>query len=158
MNYSLKPDIINDNQYLLQKLLDCHVSNQKQAITNILSLIMANDQGRCVARIHDKTQCTRKCKDIHTRLCGSHMNSLPYGRIDDAGVFKDSYRKMRGRKNKSNHDDSSGAVDLSKYIKTETIIIDDKEFLIDQNNLLFDTSENHTLVGIKQSETQFKWF
>jgi len=35
------------------------------------------------ARIHDNTQCTRKCKDTVNKLCGSHINSLPYGLITD---------------------------------------------------------------------------
>lgn len=156
MNYYLQAEIIGEHHMLLYQLLSNHVEYQKKTLSSLLSLLSLNDQNRCMARIHDKTQCTRKCKDIYSHLCGSHINSLPYGRIDDLYNPNEILRTNNGRKNKPIQD-SNLIVDPSKYIKTELIKIDDKEFLIDQNNLLFDNSENHTLVGIKLGKDQYKW-
>jgi len=153
MNYNLlNLENIGEHFDIFQHLLIAHIEQQKQSLTVLLSLLSVNDQNRCMARIHDKTQCTRKCKDNNSRLCGSHINSLPYGRVDDT----ETCCINNDRKTKPNQL-TNPLVDLSKYIKTELIHVNDKELLIDQNNLLFDYNEGHTLVGIKLSENNYKW-
>lgn len=49
------------------------------------------------------------------------------------------------------------SIDLSNYIATKIITIDGKEFLIDQNNMVFDTSDN-TLLGRKMVNDIYEWF
>lgn len=143
---------------LFTSVLNTHVIHQRLKLYNLFSLLTTIDHERCMARIHDKTQCTRKCKTPHTKLCGSHSNSIPYGRIDDQELITDSYRKSKGKMSSSKSDKGTDMVDLDQYIKTESIIIDDKEFLIDDNNLIFDTNIDHTIIGLKINENQYQWF
>jgi hypothetical protein len=111
-----------------------------------------------MARIHDNTQCTRKYKDTSTRLCGSHTNSLPYGRIDDPIGQKLIEKKNKGRKTKHKSSMELDNIDFSKYIKTEIICINGVEYLVDENNILFENNDTNTIIGHKLSDDNIEWF
>lgn len=158
MNYiQLKPSSTYE-QLVAEKLLNSYVTCHRTILSQLLSQVSACEAltqtvvpiARCVARIRDKTQCTRKCKDDHSQLCGSHANSLPYGRVDD---------QQQKRKSKSKDCLNQDDIDLNKYIKTETFTIEDKEFLIDEHNIIFDMSDiKYTIVGQKLASDQYQWF
>lgn len=143
---------------------------QNQKFINILSQIACQSpkknknvtnvgNNRCLARIHSNNQCSRKCKTNDVEFCGSHLHSLPYGRIDmdPLNVNKLVEKKTRGRKSKNKSYVELDQIDLTNYIKTEIITIDGNEFLIDENNVIFENNNINTIVGTKIDE-QYKWF
>jgi len=71
------------------------------------------DFERCMARKQDGFQCSRRRKK-QNEYCGKHINNRPYGRIDNKGD-KDS-------------------------IAVKNIDIEDQQYLIDDNNIIFNLS------------------
>lgn len=103
-------------------------------------------QERCMARIHNQTQCTRKWKDPITQLCGSHIHSTPYGR------FNQESEQM-------NSSDPSQVVDLTQYLPTKVITIKGVDYLIDDNQIIYENNETNTIVGHKiESSGSYEWF
>jgi hypothetical protein len=129
-----------DSDPQLQLMVEYLCQRQKGQLQHLLSL--QTKEMRCMARIHDNTQCTRKWKDPVTQLCGSHLHSLPYGR------FTDDQRLPI----------TSDLVDLNQYLMTKVIVIDGLEYLIDDHQLIFEKNELTTIVGQQISENQFEWF
>ena len=113
---------------------------------------------RCLARIHSGNQCSRKCKTNDVTFCGSHLHSLPYGRIDmkPQNSNKLIEKKTRGRKSKNKSYIELDQIDLTHYIKTEIIEISGCEYLIDENGVLFENNNINTIVGIKVGEN-YTW-
>ena len=95
---------------------------------------------QCMGRKLDGKQCTRGRKD-NSDYCKSHMNKLPYGRIDDEFKLKEPLK--RGRKRKS----SSKEVE---YVYTHIDVIDGENYLVDNNNLVYSFDINNPVfLGIK---------
>jgi hypothetical protein len=166
-DYVKQLDISFDDLNLqkLQVLMEYHVLNQRRLIHQILQNHLTevdekNDGNRCIARIHNGNQCSRQCKDISQEFCGSHIHSLPYGRIDEKlpDLNQLIEKKTRGRKAKNKTNIELGQIDLNNYIKTQSIIIEGIEYLIDQNNVLFESNSSNTIVGRKTTDNQYMWF
>ena len=141
---------------VFQHIVECLATQQQHNLDHFIMLL--TDSNRCMARIHDNTQCTRKCKDSLNRLCGSHANSLPYGRIDDIEGIKLTEKKIKGRKSKTSSDCDLDKIDLSNYIKTELILIEDTEYLVDDNGVIFENNDTNTILGRKLPDGQYTWF
>jgi len=160
----------DDDLQKLQVLMEYHVINQRKLLHQIIhvrkteSPIKLNEKNngnnRCIARIHSGNQCSRKCKTDSHEFCGSHLHSLPYGRIDEKppDLNKLVEKKTRGRKSKNKTNIELDQIDLSNYIKTRSAIIEGIEYLIDDNNVLFENDSANTIVGRKIGETEYLWF
>jgi len=155
MNY-IYPHPLCGDYGLLQRLVEFHTLQQRSKLENMLASIPKLN--RCMARIHDNTQCTRKYRDNETCLCGSHINSLPYGRIDDPNTKQLTEKKFTNRKIKSQNSAGLNDIDVSQYIKTEIICIDGNEYLIDENNVLYENSDTNIIRGRKLSNDAIEWF
>ena len=95
---------------------------------------------QCMGRKLDGKQCTRGRKD-NSDYCKSHINKLPYGRIDDEFKLKEPLK--RGRKRKS----SSKEVE---YVYTHIDVIDGENYLLDNNNFVYSFDINNPVfLGIK---------
>lgn len=123
------------------------------------------DKCRCLARIHDQSQCTRKYKDHTTQLCGSHANSLPYGKVGDPTGVLDHLKidhhpekKCVTHKKRNNSTNNAVGVDLSKYIETTPVDINGNHYLIDTNGVIFINSESCVIMGRKLAHDQYEWF
>ena len=102
----------------------------------------------CLGRKQFGEQCTRR-KKSGSEFCGSHMKSLPYGRIDDKKDHLCKVKGKRGRKKKKNN-----LEDDSEYIQTWI----DKElgdaYLIDKHNTVYSNNpESPKIIGKKNIET-----
>src|SRR5947208_3392109 len=107
----------------LQFLIEMKIEKQ-QSMLKILHNIQKTNKNKkkCLARIHNNGQCSRKVKD-NSDFCGSHINSLPYGRIDEESHNTNRLveKKTRGRKSKNRSSAELDQIDLSNYIKTTII-------------------------------------
>ena len=173
-DYFRQLKIPHDNQTMqnLSVLIEYHLLYQRKIIDMLLQLNSIKDDNlipekdknigkhRCLARIHNGNQCSRKCKNDAVDFCGSHLHSLPYGRIDQKleTVGKLFEKKTRGRKSKSKSSIELEQIDLKDYIKTEIIIIDGNEFLIDENNVIFENNCVNIIIGIKINQNEYQWF
>lgn len=120
-----------------------------------------NNRKKCMARIHTGGQCSRKCKDINDNYCGGHIHSLPYGSINDPQETPEVSieKKSRGRKSKIKENNIDiDSIDLTKYISTKIYMINDKTYLIDENNVIFSNNDNNTIVGRKVDIGDYIWF
>ena len=100
---------------------------------------------QCMGRKLDGKQCTRGRKD-ETEFCKSHLNKLPFGRIDDADFCVKEPSK-RGRKRKNN------ILNCNKYIVTHIEEIEGSNYLVDDNNFVYSFDINNQIfLGIKYEE------
>ena len=102
---------------------------------------------------------TTKCKTNGFTFCGSHLHSLPYGRIDikPENLNELIEKKARGRKAKNKSYVELDQIDLENhYIKTQIINIQGNEYLIDEHNVIFENNNVNTIVAIKNGD-QYKW-
>ena len=119
---------------------------------------------RCIARIGLNRQCSRS-KIGASEFCRNHTQSLPYGRIDGPLEGKAiSLKHPRGRRNRGGNGNSSGEqsidlneLDLTKYIKTLLIPIDNKEYLIDENGVIYNNDSVNDIVARKIEDNIF-WY
>ena len=89
------------------------------------------DKHICMARKQDGNQCTRKKK--FGDFCGKHETNQKFGRIDD-------YNNLI---NKLSHDDN--------YIMTWIEIINNKEYLVDSNDIVYTNNLNNPqIIGKKK--------
>jgi hypothetical protein len=103
--------------------------------------ILPSDK-QCMGRKLDGKQCTRGRKD-NSEFCKSHLNKLPFGRIDDDDYFVKEPLK-RGRKCKNN------VLNRNKYIITHIEEIDGNNYLVDDNNFVYSFDVNNPLfLGVK---------
>ena len=106
--------------------------------------ILPSDK-QCMGRKLDGKQCTRGRKD-NSEFCKSHLNKLPFGRIDDDDYFVKEPLK-RGRKCKNN------VLNRNKYIITHIEEIDGNNYLVDDNNFVYSFDVNNPLfLGVKSVE------
>ena len=171
-NYLQQLNIPSDEQTMhhLSVLIEYHLLCQKKLLNFLMQSGAQKDldpiqekgnmgKHRCLARIHNGNQCSRKCTNDLVDFCGSHIHSLPYGRIDHEreNIGQLIEKKSRGRKSKSKSVIELEQIDLKEYIKTELILIDGNEFLIDENNVLFENNNVNTIIGIKLNENEYQW-
>ena len=98
---------------------------------------------QCMGRKLDGKQCTRGRKD-NSEFCKSHLNKLPFGRIDDDYLVKEPSK--RGRKRKNN------VSNCNKYIVTHIEEIDGNNYLVDNNNMVYSFDVNNPLfLGVKSN-------
>jgi len=81
-------------------------------------------------------------------------------------IYKSPYRenyqnyvkKIRGQKSKNKINIDLNKINLNEYIKTNIIIINNQEYLIDINNILFTNDSNNLIMGRKIAENNYEWF
>ena len=81
------------------------------------------------------TQCTRKAKNGSV-FCGSHMKSLPHGRVDEEKEEKLPERKKRGRPKKTVEKTPEKVVNPVKETVNMSVIGKTKEDEKDDEHLL----------------------
>ena len=63
--------------------------------TNVLEI----KEDKCLGKTKYNTQCSRS-RQSDSLFCGSHLSKLPYGRVDDPDLEKNTNIKKRGRPRK----------------------------------------------------------
>jgi hypothetical protein len=146
-------------------LIDLELARQRSILAMLQNMSTpeqspTNERKRCMARIHSGNQCSRKCKSSESDFCGSHMHSLPYGRIDQEPTHLNKLveKKTRGRRSKNKTNIDLSKINLGLYIKTKTIIFDGTEYLIDDNNVIFTSDNANTIVGRRLGNNEYQWF
>lgn len=162
-NYIQQLEIPSYDEHIIKSLsflINVKINQQFSALKTLHSETDKNK--RCYARIHNSARCSRHTKNEDTDFCGSHINSLPYGRIDEdqPELGQLTAKKTRGRKaikarNRLNTE--LDQIDLNDYIKTQVINISGNEYLIDENDVIFANDNNNTIVGRKKNNT-YEWF
>jgi len=100
---------------------------------------------QCMGRKLDGKQCTRGRKGT-TEYCKSHLNKLPFGRIDDEYSAKEPSK--RGRKRKNN------VLSCNKYIVTHMEQLDGNNYLVDDNNFVYSFDVNNPeFLGVKDNNS-----
>lgn len=84
---------------ITEKLPDLNNINIKN--TNSFKQTSEIRSSKCLGKTKYGIQCTRS-KQPNSLFCGSHMNNLPYGRIDDIDNDKKLIIRKRGRPKKHN--------------------------------------------------------
>lgn len=108
-------------------------------------------ENRCMARIGLGSQCSRS-RIADSQYCKSHTTSLPYGTIGEEPPEKQLARK-RGRRKKAIKEYSRDDLDINKYVHAMIIQVptgnenEIKDFLVDQNNVLYQYDGNNVIVG-----------
>ena len=108
-------------------------------------VLPANKQ--CMGRKLDGKQCTRGRKE-ETEFCKSHLNKLPFGRIDDEDYCAKEPSK-RGRKRKNN------VLSCNKYIVTHIEEIEGSNYLVDDNkrfDIFYQFHKNPMFLGLKHQD------
>jgi hypothetical protein len=103
----------------------------------------------CIGRKQFGEQCTRRKKD-GSEFCGSHMKSLPYGRIGDEKEFlcKIPGGGKRGRKKKKE------LYNEDEYIETWVDTELGNNYLIDKYNTVYTNDINNPeIIGKKNEDT-----
>jgi hypothetical protein len=146
----LKIDYDGPHLETMLKLLQ----DQKYEIRTVLKLVSArktrtkkdiNPETRCMARIGLGTQCSRSHMN-DSKYCKSHILSLPYGNIHDPEI-ETKIVKKRGRQSKVDKEYTVDELDMNKYVQALLIVIEDKPYLLDQNNILYQHDTNNVIVG-----------
>jgi hypothetical protein len=112
-----------------------------------------NSDTRCMARIGLGTQCSRsRIVDPTARpdiidYCKSHMMSLPYGRIDVPDNSEQKIAKKRGRRSAVEKKYDIEELDMTKYVNALLIQIEDKPYLVDQNNVIYQYNASNVIAG-----------
>ena len=151
-------NLIPDNSQLILSIIKQHsypvntilCVEQEKKTRNKKSI---DSELRCMARTGSDLQCLRPRLE-NTRYCQSHTYSLPYDDIESkSALFKGV--KKRGRKGKGKVIETS-ELDLSKYIPAVVINIDDTNYLVDENDVIFNFNSNNEIVGYIKDE-QVHW-
>jgi hypothetical protein len=109
--------------------------------------ILQHDK-QCMGRKLDGKQCTRGRKGV-SEFCKSHLNKLPFGRIDDEYNAKEPSK--RGRKRKNN------VLSCNKYIVTHIEQLNGENYLVDDNNLVYSFDVNNPeFLGVKDNNNSLK--
>ena len=110
-------------KYLQQNEIDFNVFAPKKRARKKNKQVTKEDL--CMARKADGCQCTRRRKP-GTDYCGKHVGNLKHGRIDDTDEY-------------SNND---------KFIHCSITTINGKEYLMDQNNIVYTNNvDSPTVIG-----------
>ena len=113
-------------------------------------------QKRCVAKIGLGSQCSRSLVEGND-YCHSHMVALPYGRIDHSEVSETKMMKKRGRRGKNTKEYTVEDLDLTKYVQSILVKIDETPYLLDQHNVLFHYNTDNEIVGYIKDE-KVHWY
>ena len=98
----------------------------------------------CLGRKQFGEQCTRRKKN-GSDFCGSHMKSLPYGRIDDQKEHLCKVKGKRGRKKKK-----VSIEENEEYIQTWIDKDLGDKYLIDKYNTVYTNNpESPKIIGKK---------
>jgi hypothetical protein len=150
--------IVYDPKYLqlLENLTEYLLVRQQLALLTVIN----NDVDQCLARIHNGNRCSRKCKINSHEFCGSHIHSLPYGRIDEELKIVEKFieKKTRGRKSKNKSVVDLDQIDLSQYVKTQLVTINNRGYLLDENGVIFENDSANTIIGLQTATDQYQWF
>ena len=135
-----------DEQELITKYLPKNQIIQDDTKTKRKRKLIPKDDC-CVGRKQFGEQCTRRKKD-NSEFCGSHMKSLPYGRIDDSKDFLCKIKGKRGRKKKNIYQNNDDYIET--WLDKDLLTSDNRDYLIDKDdNVYFDGN----LVGKKNKTT-----
>jgi hypothetical protein len=93
--------------------------------------------GRCIAKIHDGTQCPRNYHDHLTQLCVDHVHTSPNG----SGFGRPAVIEP----------------DLSCYIRTRPLVIQEVNYLIDDNGIIYENTDTNTIKG-RQVNGVVRWW
>lgn len=119
--YNLNLDNLR-HKYIDNNEIDLNVFNKKRARKK--NKVVKKEE-LCMARKADMQQCTRRRKP-GSEFCGKHCGCLKHGRIDDSEEYTDN----------------------DKFIKCQLTNIEGKDYLIDNNNMIYTTDvENPFCVG-----------
>ena len=115
--------ISNDYNIDYQELLDKYVSDSISTCKTICkSKCKLQPHEQCCAKKQDGMRCTRRHKE-ESRFCGKHENNLKFGQIEE--------------------NETDGEV-----ISTTRIYINDKSYLVDNNNIVYsDDINNPEVIG-----------
>lgn len=131
--------VSEDDHIKMCQIAYLYCYHQQQIIKGLISsLTLGPEMGRCIAKIHDGTQCTRKYHDHLSRLCGSHLHSIPYGVTRNPSPL-------------------TNEPDLSFYVRTRPIVIQDVNYLIDDHGVIYENSETNTIKG-RQIDGVVNWW
>ena len=134
---------LNDNEVLQKFNIDILNIGAKFGVKKRNRRILPAEK-QCMGRKIDGKQCTRGRKD-DSEFCKSHMNKLPFGRIDDDYCVKEPSKRGRKRKNT--------VLNCNKYIVTHIEEIEGNNYLVDDNDLVYSFDVNNPLfLGIKYQE------
>ena len=95
------------------------------------------------------------------RLCTKYkVNDLPkcVTNLDIPPRSNVKPHKSRRPKKTNNSNIDLNQIDLSLYIKTTIICINNREFLIDEHNIIYEYNDNNMIVGRKLPNDQVEWF
>lgn len=160
---------------MIQLLLEYQILKQREILLNQVNLMTPCETPilkvkskvkkpenlvRCSARTFNGQQCTRKSKDESIDLCGNHLQALPYGKISEE--IPDSHqmigKKTRGRKSKNIKEDIPlSEIDLDQYVKTEPVCINGKDYLIDDQGVIFSYDSSNSILAFQVDNGQFHW-
>ena len=141
-------EIINKQRYPVQSVLRLDTEKKKRIFNEI------DPDLRCKARTSTETQCRRQKLPDH-RYCQRHLNSLPYKDIETPPDPSQKTVKKRGRRGKTKQIDISD-LDKSKYIPAVIVTINDKSYLVDQNDIIYNFNSSNEIVGYIEKE-QVYW-
>lgn len=101
---------------------------------------------QCMARIATKHQCSRS-RNGTQEYCKGHLNSLPYGRIDECYVPKKKKNSRPAKVLSKEH--------FYHYILAQHIKVDNDNYIIDENGVIYTLDgENINIVG-RQLDDEF---
>ena len=136
-----------DEHELLSKYSPKIQMNQENTKIKRKRKIIPKDQC-CLGRKQFGEQCTRR-KKMGSEFCGSHMKSLPYGRIDDKKEFLCKVKGKRGRKKKK-----TLLEDNDEYIQTWIDSDLGDKYLIDKYNTVYSNDlQSPKIIGKKNQTT-----
>jgi len=153
------------SEYLapLIKLMETNQEHLEQNINARKPRKKLDPSIQCMARIASKMQCSRK-RQSNVEFCGSHLNTQPYGRIDEP-IMDDKLFKKRGRPPKY---PPKTYTDDEVELKYEIQEIDNKTYIVDEHGTVYEPPkenepilkvEDLVVVGKKDSGTaEFIWY
>lgn len=114
-----------------------------------------NALNRCVARTGTGKQCTRAHNNSETKLCGSHSRSNPHGKYGEADPLENAKMEKKIQNSHKTVKNLKG-IDMSDYISTIEIELDDKTYLLDDNGILYDQLNLNIVAHIQENKVY--WF
>lgn len=161
LDHVLKPDQrerLKESSKSIESILICpdmHVKLDLYYNTYSPGRAEKDEKKRCQARIAGGKQCKRAYVDIDIKLCGVHTKINPHGKITGSNPMEEAKVQKRLQfyhkvvKNLKN-------IDLSEYIKTTEIELDNNIYLLDDNGILYDRFNLSILAYIRNYKVY--WF
>lgn len=139
-HHTIALDILELHSYDTKTILKLNATRKTRTKREI------DPEIRCMARIGLGNQCSRSRTDDCV-FCKSHHLSRPYGRIDAREPPEKKMAKRRGRRSKNDKEYTIEDLDMNRYVQAIMININDEQYLMDQNNVLYQFNSNHEIVG-----------